>query len=206
MHQHLELPGGRLLLVPHQDAGRQALAPQRHAIDEAELKRPGGLALLIQVTRAEAKVQLDAAISAIIRARALARALAQELPARDAREAVLRQARRGCVLRRRAKDGEDERDAAAHCFRAVEVRRLAQEELLVPRGILPADDGGAVEQDLDGFAGGQDGGDARVGVRDVHLCLRCEPGRDGVEGGRFLGTVDHVDDGGAVARGDRRHR
>jgi hypothetical protein len=59
---------------------------------------------------------------------------------------------------------EDEGNASPSGPRAVELRILAEPELLIARGILPAEDGGTVEQDLDGLAGGQLGRDPRVAV------------------------------------------
>lgn len=51
---------------------------------------------------------------------------------------------------------EDEGNAAADCLGAVENGGLAQPEVLHAGGGLPAGDGGAMEHDLDAFAGGED--------------------------------------------------
>lgn len=104
-----------------------------------------------------------------------------------------RQRRRSFVVGCSAEDGEDERDAAAHRFGAVEHGGTAEEELLGARRVFPGDDCGAVEEDFDAFAGGEDGGYAAVGVSYVDLGLGREARRDGVQGGGFLGAV-HIDD------------
>jgi len=90
-----------------------------------------------------------------------------------------------------AKDWEYERDAAADCLGTVRDCGRGQEELLGSRGVFPGDYGGAVEEDLERFAGGEDGGDAGVAVGYVYLCLWGEAGGDGIDGEGFLWAVDH---------------
>lgn len=113
---------------------------------------------------------------------------------------MLRQRRRRRMVWRRPEHREDQRDAAAHGFRAVQLRLAAEEELLLPRRVLPAYDGGPVEEYLDRFAGGQHGRDARVRVRDVDLCLRRQAGRDGIQSRGLLWAVHHVWDLGVGLR------
>lgn len=90
VHQDLELE--RLLaLVAHAHGRLQAAGAERDAVHEAEVVGPGLARLRGEVRRVEAKVELEG----VVRRRArlgragLGGALAQELPARVAREAVL---------------------------------------------------------------------------------------------------------------------
>ena len=98
------------------------------------------------------------------------------------------------------KDREHDGDAAANGLGAVCCGGRGEEELLGPRSVFPAYDCGSVEQDFDGFASGEDGGDAGMRVRDVDLCLRGETGGDGVNGKGLLWAVDHVVVGGWASR------
>lgn len=54
---------------------------------------------------------------------------------------------------------------------AIKLGVLAEPQLLIARGILPAQYGSAKKQHLDALAGGQRGRDARVAVGDVDLGL-----------------------------------
>lgn len=105
MHQHLAVE--RLhVVVGDDDAGRQAVPVERHAVDEVELERPVRLGNGVQPggVGAQAKVQLDREVGRRAARRRLGRRLAEELPPRRAREPVLRQPARLRVVRGRAKD------------------------------------------------------------------------------------------------------
>ena len=86
---------------------------------------------------------------------------------------------------------KDEGDAAADGLGAVELGGVGEPELLVAGAVPPADDGGAVQQDVDGLAGGQAGGDAALVGGDVDLGLGRQAG-GGRQRGRLVWTVDHL--------------
>lgn len=96
---------------------------------------------------------------------------------------------------------KDDRYAAAYGLATVQRSLLAHPQVLAAITVLPAGDGGAVQQDLDALAGGQAGGDLGVVCRDVDRRL----GRigDGRNGGRLVGAVDHAGQEVRV-RGSRR--
>lgn len=188
MRKHLKLK--RLgALVPHQQARPQPIPAERNRIDAPEIIRPRPPQFLTQITRAEPEVQLDTAVTALCTLTALARALSQKLPPTDPRESVLRQRRRRLVAWG-AEIREHERHAAACRFATVERGVAAHPEQLGSSGSLPAYDGGAVEEDFEGLAGGEDGRDARVGVRDADLGLRCKAWGTGQRRG-LAWAIDH---------------
>lgn len=83
MQQGLELERD-LAIVSDDEGGVEALLVESDAVQQAKLVRPQALPLVVELLRGQSKVQLDA------RSRgALARGLAEELPARVAGEAVL---------------------------------------------------------------------------------------------------------------------
>jgi DNA-binding transcriptional regulator YdaS (Cro superfamily) len=82
MQQRLELKR-HLAIIGDDERGVEALAVERHAVDQAKRVRPQLPGRLVEVLGREAKVELDA------RRGTLARRLAEELPPRIAREAVL---------------------------------------------------------------------------------------------------------------------
>ncbi|KAL2112535.1 hypothetical protein VUR80DRAFT_7273 [Thermomyces stellatus] len=170
-----------IALVAHNQARPEAPRRQRDAVHKPEVVPPLLLPVGRQRLAREAKVEFHAA-------RPLARALAQELPPHVPREAVLRQlAPRGG----RPEDGEDERDAAADGLGAVEGGGGGEEEVLARTGgrrRLPRGHGRAVEEDLDGVAGGERGGDGGVGVGGLRLGLGRRAGGRG-DGGRAVGAV-----------------
>lgn len=89
----------RLVAVVGDDnGGGQALAGQGDAVEEAKLVGPGLAVLVGERLGREAKVELD------VGAVALAGRLAEELPARVAREAVLRELLGGLAVAACAKD------------------------------------------------------------------------------------------------------
>lgn len=97
MQERLKLKG--LVAVVGNDNGRrQALAGERDAVEQAEAVGPGLLVLLGQVPGREAKVELD------VGAVPLAGGLAEKLPARVAREAVLGEVLGGRAVATGAKD------------------------------------------------------------------------------------------------------
>lgn len=212
VHQHLEVEA-LLALIPHQHARLQTLPGQGDAVDQAKGVGPGLARLGAQVGRGEAKVQPDAAVAGRPELPfGLRRGLAQKLPARRPREAVLRQGRQGTLRGRRAEDlpatrlacgsraatlrtpwrertcRKDQRDASPDRLRSISGRLLAQEEILSTAG-LPRHDGGAIEQHLDGLAGDEAGGDAGSVVGE--LDTRDGEGRGGRDGGRSFKPVDH---------------
>jgi len=83
---------------------------------------------------------------------------------------------------------ENDRNATSDGLRAVQLRGVAHPQILRPAGGLPADDGGAEQQDLDALAGGQARNDLRV--VDVDDGLR-HLGGWRVDGGRLVGAIDH---------------
>lgn len=85
---------------------------------------------------------------------------------------------------------KDEGNAAADGLGAVELGGVAQPQLLVARGILPADDGGAVEENFEGLAGGEGGDDLCVVVGEVDLGLWGQSGGGG-EGRGLVRSVYH---------------
>jgi hypothetical protein len=89
VQQELKLEA-RLALVAHIDHGLQPVLGQRDAVHEAKVERPRRARLVAQPRAAQPKVELDR----IGVERVLGRRLAEELPARRAREAVLRERRR----------------------------------------------------------------------------------------------------------------
>lgn len=99
VQQRLELK--RHVAVVCDDERRvEALLVEGHAVQQAKLVRPGGLELVVDALGREAKVELDAG-----GARGpFAGGLAEELPPRVAREAVLLQLGGGLVIGRGAKD------------------------------------------------------------------------------------------------------
>lgn len=88
--------------------------------------------------------------------------------------------------------GEDQGDAASDGLGTVQDGLVAQPELLVAGGILPADDGRAEQEDLDALAGGQRGSDATGVVVDAHRGLGEGLLCPGGQRGRLVGAVDHV--------------
>ena len=57
---------------------------------------------------------------------------------------------------------EDERNATSHGLGAVQVSFGAEEQILFAFGGFPGYDGGAIEEDLNGFTGGQTCSDAGI--------------------------------------------
>lgn len=105
MHQHLALKRP-LVVIRHDDARRQALPVQRDAVDQVELVRPRLARRGVEPLgrRAQPKVELDGEVRRARGGGRLARRLAEELPPRRPREAVLRELR-GCgVVGGRAED------------------------------------------------------------------------------------------------------
>lgn len=212
VHQDLNVKG-HVALVGDDDGGGEGLAVEGDAVDSAKLIGPEGAGLFVDALGGETKVELDA-IGGRLRRR-----LAEELPAGDAGEAVLgelaelgvvgrgsedlvggrKMSSQRCVLERRAEGewemgevsahGEDEGNATADGLGSVEGGSLAEPEAFGTSGVLPAQDGCAVQQDLDALAGGQAGSDAGVVVGDVDLGL----GRQAGGGGQSRGLVRAVD-------------
>lgn len=103
---------------------------------------------------------------------------------------MLRQLPRLRVVRRGSKHGEDEGDAAADGLGAVELGGVAEPELFSTEGVLPAGDGGAVQEDRDALSGGEDSADGGVVGGDGDEGLWREA-RGGGEGGGAVGAADH---------------
>ena len=81
-------------------------------------------------------------------------------------------------------------DPAPGSAGAVQLGGVAQPQLLVARGVPPAQDGGPVEEDVDALARRQLGDDAGVGVGEGDLSLRRRAWRGG-ERGRLVRSVNH---------------
>ena len=117
MHQRLELP--RLFaLIPDNDTRTQIPPSQRNAVYQPKLKRPRLPALLTQIAGRQPEVQLHGVIARTA-ARRFGRRLAQELPARRAREAVLWQLGGRCMLGRCAEDLWQKIDVSLHPTHAI---------------------------------------------------------------------------------------
>jgi len=98
MHQHLEVKRLRALVL-HLQRRLQTVPGQGDAVHEPKLERPRLAELVAQHGVGEAKVELDGvAAVALFAAQRLRGRLAQELPVRVAREAVLRQGGGGVVF------------------------------------------------------------------------------------------------------------
>lgn len=97
MCQHLEIKG-LVALVAHVEHGLQAVLAQRDAVLQAEVEGPRLAHVVGEVVGREAKVEAHGVVAALGQRAGLGRRLAQILPARDAREAVLRQRRCRVVL------------------------------------------------------------------------------------------------------------
>jgi hypothetical protein len=87
-------------------------------------------------------------------------------------------------------------DAATDGLASVEDGLVAQKHVLAAVGILPADDRGTVEQDLDSVARGQGSNHSRSVVRDTDE--RSWSGRGDGDGGWLGGAFDHVCGDGSV--------
>ncbi len=103
MHQRLKLPR-HIPFIPNHQTRAQIAASQSNTVDQSKLRRPGLPALLTQIAGAEPKIQLHAIVPAAGNRGGFGGRLAQEFPARRAREAVLRELGRCCVIRRCAED------------------------------------------------------------------------------------------------------
>lgn len=103
MRQHLEVPG-LVVLVGDDQGGGEAGPLQGDAVDDVELVGPQLLCGGVERGAAQAEVELDREVLGGRVAGRLAGGLAQELPPRRAREAVLRQLGRGGVVGRGAED------------------------------------------------------------------------------------------------------
>lgn len=107
---------------------------QSDTVYESEVIRPLLLVRLVQKFTAQTKVQFDTVVRL---AQTLAATLSQELPVTVSGESVLREVPRGVGFGRRAKDGEDEWDAAADGLGAVEDRGTGEEQLFLTVERLP---------------------------------------------------------------------
>lgn len=87
MHQHHELP--RLTpLIPNQHTRPQTILAQGNRVNQSKVTFPSRLRLRIQVLWSKTEIKLYRVVNATLTLR-LGRRLAEELPARGAREAVL---------------------------------------------------------------------------------------------------------------------
>ena len=167
MEKRLEVPA-LAPLVPHKDFSLERICGERDAVDKSEVERPGLARIDGEVVGAETKVDRDRRRGALV--------LAKELPLRGASETVLGEGR-GRVRsgRRGTEDGEDDGNTTTDCgslssavpssgggdrgvrisLAAIEMRLLAQPELLIALAVLPADDRSSVEQNLRGLTGGE---------------------------------------------------
>jgi len=94
------------------------------------------------------------------------------------------------VVRGSSEHGEHERDAAADGFGAVKLCGVAEPKLFSAESVLPAGDGGTIQEDGDAFASGEDGADRGVVGGDGDEGLWREAGGGG-EGGGAVGAADH---------------
>lgn len=94
---------------------------------------------------------------------------------------------------------EDDGNATTNSSRTIQDGSFTQPQLLIARSILPAGDGGAVQQNMDTLASGEHGRDSRVVMGDVNLSLRGR-GRCGGESRRLIWSV-HCDDGSSRVDG-----
>src|SRR5271156_127138 len=127
MEQALKLKA-LFALVLHLHGRLQRALPKRDAENQPKFKRPLGSRRLIQHCATQPKVQPYAAIRLFLEA--LTRATAQKLPVVISSETVLREILCSVVFRRCAKDGKDERDAAADGLGTVKFGGGGQEYLL----------------------------------------------------------------------------
>lgn len=119
MEEGLELKRLITLVLDVQLCFQLALA-QGDAVDEAKGVGPFGFDLVSEKVTAQAEIQLDTVVG--LAAQAFTAALSQELPKAVPGETMLGQFASGVGLGRRAKDREDQRDAASDGFGAVESR------------------------------------------------------------------------------------
>lgn len=177
VHQGLALEWSVSIIGNH-ECSVQTIAIERNAVQEAEAEGPLAPDRFVEGFGGETKVELDAGRGSF------AGRLAEEFPARVASKAVLREFRCRFVVRSTseyllyqssqssasisfvwiASYRENKGDSTANRLRAVELGCFTEPQLLVASGVLPADDSGTVEQDLDALASRQDGRDARVAV------------------------------------------
>lgn len=102
MHEHHKLP--RVApLIPNEHTRPQTILTQCNRINQAEVTIPSSLRLLTQVLWAKTKVKFYRVVNATLTLR-LGRRLAEEFPARGAREAVLWEGVGSWVVFRLAKD------------------------------------------------------------------------------------------------------
>lgn len=87
-------------------------------------------------------------------------------------------------------DGEDEGDVVLDGFGVVKFGGWGELEFFCWGGVFLGDDGGVVEEDGDGFVGGEGGGDEGVVVGEVDCWLGGEVGGCD-EGGGFVGVFDY---------------
>lgn len=85
---------------------------------------------------------------------------------------------------------KDEWDTTSDGLGPVELGDIAKPELLVASPILPANDGGAIEKNINTFASRQRGRDAAGVMADVDLRLRREAGCCG-QSHRLVRAVNH---------------
>jgi hypothetical protein len=218
VQQHLELES-LLALVADVQHGLQSIFAQSHAVDEAELVRPGLPVLFRKVRRAETEVELDRVVAALGESARLRRRAAKVLPCGVTSEAVLRKGASRVVLRRRAKSltkrisipvqllsiplmssllatyREDDGNTSANGLAAVQGGSIAHEEVL-PAVALPAEHASTKEQDFNRIACRQ--GCVNTALLDVNGRLRATcAGRDGAG---LVGTV-HCGCGMSFVRG-----
>lgn len=95
MHQHLKLPRLRPI-IPHQHTRPQRPPRQRNRVNQPKLPLPRLSCLSTQVLGPEPEIELHTAVAAL--AVGFGSGLAEELPARCAREAVLGEGGGGGVV------------------------------------------------------------------------------------------------------------